>query len=180
MKLANSFHKLLNLIDNYFFSGFLGEMPNAIWSSLYTSWLKLAGAKIGKGSKVHHSVKVWFPENISIGREVRIPASTDMAGMGRISIGDFVLIGANVDFITNHHPVGNEKLEQSEILRGTQSSISVGNNVWIMNGAKLVGGKKGLSIGDHSWIATGAVVVKDIHPHQLWGGIPAQRIKDLQ
>jgi len=37
-----------------------------------------------------------------------------------------------------------------------------------------------LSIGDHSWIATGAVVVKDIHPHQLWGGIPAQRIKDLQ
>ncbi len=172
-------YRLFCEFDARLCSGFLGEMPTDIWSSLYTHWLRLVGAKIGKYSVVHHKVKIWRPENIEIGKGVRIPASTDMAGMGKISIGDFTLIGANVSFITNNHPLENKNVNWQEILIGTQQSIRIGKFCWLMNNAKLIAGKKGLKVNDFSWIAAGSVVTNDIPKNELWGGSPAKFIRKI-
>lgn len=52
----------------------------------------------------------------------------------------------------------------------------IGNNVRVCAGAKVIGG---VSIGDNSIIAAGAVVVKDIPPNEVWGGVPAKFIKSV-
>lgn len=176
----NKIHRLLCGIDARFWSGFLGEMPTDIWSKFYTFWLKLAGAKIGIGSVVHYKVKVWYPENIEIGRGVKVPASTDMAGMGKISIGDYTLIGANVSFITNNHPLEDRKANWQEILIGTQQSITVGKFCWLMNDSKLIAGQKGLQVKDYSWIAAGSVVTRDVPETEMWGGSPAKFIRKIR
>lgn len=177
--LFSKINRLMREIDAKFWSGFLGELPTDIWSMVYTQWLRLAGAEIGVASAVHRNVKVWNPENIHIGRGVRIPSSTDMAGMGKISIGDYALVGANVSFITNNHPLEESCLNWQEVMIGTQQSITVGKFCWLMNNSTIVAGKDGLEIGNYSWLASGALATRNIDEAELWGGVPAKFVRKI-
>lgn len=168
------------MLGERFGGGFLNSLPTDVWSATFTSWLRLTGAQIGAGSRVHRKVYVRHPENIKIGDRVMVPASTDMAGMGKIEIGDGSLIGASVRFLTNHHPLDDDSLTQEERRRGTQQCITIGKNCWIMNNVLLIAGKKGLVIGDNVWIASGSVVTKNVKPDVLVGGVPAKVVKRLK
>ena len=50
----------------------------------------------------------------------------------------------------------------------------IGNDVWIGNGACIMGGIK---IGDGAIVATNAVVTKDVPPYAIVGGVPAKVIR---
>ena len=126
MKIFNKIHKFLDKMNEIFGEGFLNSMPTDIWSKLYTKWLRLSGSEIGNNSLIHHKVIIKYPENIKLGNNIKIPASTDMAGMGKISIESNSLVGASVRFITNYHPLNNKEISREEILKGTQQKISIG------------------------------------------------------
>lgn len=108
-----------------------------------------------------------------------IPASTDIAGMAKISIGDYTLVGANVSFITNNHPLEDNNISWQEVLIGTQKSVRVGKFCWLMNDCKLVAGRDGLVVENYSWIAAGSTVLNDIKTAELWGGSPANFIRKI-
>ncbi len=50
----------------------------------------------------------------------------------------------------------------------------IGNDVTITCGAKVLGP---ITIGDRVTIGANAVVVKDLPPDSVWGGVPAKRIR---
>ena len=50
----------------------------------------------------------------------------------------------------------------------------IGNDVMITCGAKVLGP---ITIGDHVTVGANAVVVKDLPPDSVWGGVPAKRIR---
>ncbi|MBQ5951110.1 MAG: hypothetical protein IJL66_03045 [Lachnospiraceae bacterium] len=50
----------------------------------------------------------------------------------------------------------------------------IGNNVMITCGAKVLGN---ITVGDGAVIGANAVVVKDVEPGAVMGGIPAVRIR---
>jgi len=52
--------------------------------------------------------------------------------------------------------------------------VVIGNDVWIGTGAKII---NGITIGDGAIIAAGAVVIKDVPPYAVMGGVPAKIIK---
>ena len=52
--------------------------------------------------------------------------------------------------------------------------VEIGNDVWIGNGACIMGGIK---IGDGAIIATNAVVTHDVPPYAIVGGVPARVIR---
>ena len=54
--------------------------------------------------------------------------------------------------------------------------IEIGNGVWICAGCTVIAGVK---IGDKSILAAGSVVTQDVPSGELWGGVPAKRIKTL-
>ena len=59
---------------------------------------------------------------------------------------------------------------------GNDLSPTVGDNVFIGTGAKLIGG---ITVADGVAIAANAVVVKDIlEPNTTWGGVPAKKLSD--
>lgn len=59
---------------------------------------------------------------------------------------------------------------------GNSLSPTVGNNVFIGTGAKLIGG---ITVADGVSIAANAVVVKDIlEPNTTWGGVPAKKLSN--
>ena len=47
--------------------------------------------------------------------------------------------------------------------------------MWIGHNSTIIGG---IRIGRGSIIAAGAVVTKDIPPCEIWGGVPAKKIRD--
>ena len=53
--------------------------------------------------------------------------------------------------------------------------VSIGNHVWIGSKSMIL---KGVTIGEGSVVAAGAVVVRDVPPHTLVGGVPAKVIKE--
>ena len=54
--------------------------------------------------------------------------------------------------------------------------IEIEEHVWVAAKATIL---KGVHIGQYSVVAASAVVTKDIPPRQIWGGIPAQFIKEI-
>lgn len=61
-------------------------------------------------------------------------------------------------------------------INGSTASASIGDNVFIASGAKIIGD---ISIADDVAIAANAVVVKSItEAGTTWGGVPAKKISD--
>lgn len=110
-------------------------------------------------------------------------------------IGSFCSISPNVKIIEATHPVkfvstspvfystkkqcGISFVEQDsfeEILHvGLESELAckIGNDVWIGENALIKGG---ITIGNGAIIAMGAVVVSDVEPYSIFGGVPAKKI----
>lgn len=109
------------------------------------------------------------------------------ATVGRyVSIGHRVIIGAiehPIDRISTHPFVFNDlgtfgifdDFSKITSKKGfEQKRTIVGNDVWIGANAVI---KQGVSIGNGAVIAAGAVVVKDVEPFSIVGGVPAKIIK---
>lgn len=112
--------------------------------------------------------------NIQIGKNVQFGNYCNIAT--DIIFKNNILIAGRVCFIgKNDHTVNipGQLIWNNE--RGNNGTTHVGNDVWIGHNATIIGG---LTIGDGAIIAAGAVVTQDIPPCEIWGGIPAKKIKD--
>lgn len=112
-------------------------------------------------------------------------------------IGNYCSIGSNVFTIIGTHPtnfvstspVFYSKMKQTgqsfttkelfdETLKikvnGKYYGVQIGNDVWIGDNVIIKGGIK---IGDGSIISMGSVVVKDVEPFSIVGGVPAKIIR---
>lgn len=105
------------------------------------------------------------------------------------SIGAYSSIAAGVKVVINGHrydfvsssPILTHKnfsfLEQDrslELLTNAEHSINIGNDVWIGENVILF---EGVTIGDGAVIAAGSIVLKNIPPYAIVGGVPAKVIK---
>ena len=112
-------------------------------------------------------------------------------------VGRYCCIGKNVRIIDVTHPsrgfvsvhplffsektvvgdsyVGRQKFEEYlKLPDGSGYSVKIGNDVWIGDGAMILGGHE---IGDGAIIAAGAVVTKDVEPYTIVAGVPAHPIR---
>lgn len=91
-----------------------------------------------------------------------------------VTIGDDVLIGPFVRFVTDSHTLGPSTKRGGSYFR---TPITVGNGVWIGASVTIVGE---VTIGAGAVIAAGALVNKDVSANTMVGGVPAKLIKYLE
>ena len=91
--------------------------------------------------------------------------------VARISIGNDVQIGPNVQLLTATHPLDPEPRRAR-----TEGSkpITIADNVWLGGGVIVC---PGVSIGENTVVGAGAVIVKDLPANVLAVGNPARVIR---
>lgn len=113
-----------------------------------------------------------FGKHISIGKNVFINQGCTFLDLGGIVIEDEVLIGPNVQLITENHPI-----KPSERKALVLDRIIIQKNAWIGAGAIILPGVT--TVGENSVVAAGAVVNKNVPPNTVVAGVPSKIIKYL-
>lgn len=77
-------------------------------------------------------------------------------------------------FTLKKNGTGSTWIKESIAHTNETKKVKIGNDVWIATRVII---KDGISIGDVAIIGAGAVVVKDVPPYAVVGGVPAKVIK---
>lgn len=134
---------------------------------------------IGKNCTIENNVYFKYDGPYSIGKSISIKDgcfigfSTEFNIKDRIEIGENSLISSGVLFVDHNHEFHlNINIKDQSC---KSEPIFIGDDVWI--GAKSVI-LKGVTIGCGAIIAAGSVVNRDVPSFEMWGGVPAKKIKN--
>ena len=115
--------------------------------------------------------------------EARITVGADCGFTGavlvaaeRISLGDRVLVGANVSIVdTDFHPLTPEDRE-CDLNAGACAPIMIHDDVFVGMDSLIL---KGVEIGEGSVVGAGSVVSRDVPPRTVVAGNPARPVRTL-
>lgn len=113
--------------------------------------------------------------HISIGENTTVGYHTYLFASASITIGNNCLIAPFVYLVDSDHSIAREELINRQ--PNQTAPITIGDDVWIGTGAKVL---KGVTVGDGAVIAAGALVKDDVAPYTIVGGIPAKKISERQ
>lgn len=122
--------------------------------------------KIGKGSSIHLNCRI-NKTKIQIGINTAINRKCYLDSRGGLTIGNNVSISPEVHLITASHDV------QSKEFTFYTLPIIIEDYVWVGTRATVL---PGVTLGKGCVVASGAVVVKDVDPFAIVGGVPAKTI----
>lgn len=113
--------------------------------------------------------------NISIGEGTYIKSGEVFSGLGQVRIGNYCAMGKNISIKARTHdlqrPTANKNYPQNLRKYG---DISIGDFVWVGDNVFI---RDGVVIGAHAVIGANSVVVDDVPPKAIVGGIPAKFIR---
>lgn len=122
--------------------------------------------------QVHFTSIVTYPKNIIAGIETSpgMMPGCYIQGMGKIEVGDYTQISANVGIISSNHDLYNTNDH-------IKSSVKIGRHCWVGMNAVIL---PGVNLGDFTIVGAGSVVTKSFkNGHCIIAGNPAKLIKSL-
>jgi maltose O-acetyltransferase len=121
------------------------------------------------GSVIHMGANFFYPPGINIGSDSIIGSGSFLDGRGGLTIGSHTSLASEVMIYTDEHNINSESYGNNF------GPVSIGDYVFIGPRVIIL---PGVTIGRGAVVAAGAVVTKNIPPGEIWGGVPAQKIKD--
>jgi len=157
--------------------------PTVVWDYSYRH---IDAIQLGRGVQVRGLTEVIVYKHVRysslegrliLGDGVVLSTGTNVrAAGGTISIGDYSGIGQHCVLISANHTIDRGKPYFNTPWDETRTGITIGRNVWV--GAQCVI-LPGVTIGDNAIIAAGSVVNANVPANEIWGGVPARKIKDV-
>ena len=131
--------------------------------------LRLFGAKIAPGARVHASVTIWLPANLDLGVEALIGPGARIYNQGRITIGARTVVSQRAHICASSHDISDPQFQL--ICR----PVVIGDQCWVAAEA-FVG--PGVTMADRSVLGARAALFSDAEADSVYSGNPAIRIKD--
>lgn len=134
-----------------------------------------ATIRLGARTQIMHGAtfETGYEGHITVGEGCFIGAYAILNGFGGIEIGDNALIAGHCHIVAGDHgyddlsiPMGHQPI--------TGKGIVLEDDVWLGAGAKIL---DGVRIGQGSIVSAGSVVIRDVAPYSIVGGIPARLLK---
>lgn len=150
----------------------------------------------GRHSVIHHSVRMDTPPyrkfhlgdysviesnacinnavgDVVIGNHTRVGLHNTI--IGPVTIGSHVNLaqGITVTALNHNFEDKNKRIDEQGVIT---NGVTIEDDIWIGANAVIL---PGVRIGTHSVVAAGAVVTKDVPPHSVVAGVPAEIIKSI-
>jgi putative colanic acid biosynthesis acetyltransferase WcaF len=130
--------------------------------------LKAFGAKIGRGVRVHASVRIWLPANLELGDFCLIGPGAILYNQGRITVGPRAVLSQRSHICASSHDLNDPHFQL--VLR----PISIGAQAWVAAEA-FVG--PGVTMGARSVLAARGALFRSIEDDAVYTGNPASFLK---
>ncbi len=111
--------------------------------------------------------------NLYLGKNFFANFNFVVLDVGRVDIGDNVMIATNVQLLAATHPVDIATRYSGKELG---APVTIESNVWIGGGVIV---NPGVCIGEGAVIGSGSVVIKDVPPHVVAAGNPCRVIREI-
>ena len=105
------------------------------------------------------------------------PHAIILATESKVYIGNKVLFGPRVTIIGGDHrvtDVGRFIYDVLDKKPGDDLDVHIEDDVWVGSNATIL---KGVTVGRGAVVAAGALVIKDVPPYAIVGGVPAKVLK---
>lgn len=135
--------------------------------------LKKLFGKTGKSIWIEPPFHCDYGWNIEVGENFGANYGLTILDVGRVAIGDNVLIAPNVSIYTAGHPVHPDS-RNSGYEYGIP--ITIGSNVWIGGSAVIL---PGVTIGDNTVIGAGSVVTRNVPCNVIAAGNPCRVLREI-
>ena len=114
-----------------------------------------------------------YGHNFHVGKNFFANFNLQILDCAKITIGDNVMFGPNVQLYTAYHPlVASERLKGPELA----APVIIEDNCWLGGGVIVC---QNVTIGANTTIGAGSVVVKDIPANVFAAGNPCKVIRKL-
>lgn len=130
--------------------------------------LRLFGAQLGPGARVHGSARIWLPSNLELGAQALIGPGARIYNQGRISVGARTVISQRAHLCASSHDLADPHFQL--VLR----PITIGAGCWVAAEA-FVG--PGVTMHDRAVLGARGVLLGDAAADGVYSGNPAVRIK---
>jgi len=128
---------------------------------------------VGDGVELRPPLRLDYGTQLHVGARTYANFNLVALDVARITIGEDVQIGPNVQLLTATHPLDAEprraKLESGK-------PITIGDNVWLGGGVIVC---PGVTIGANTVVGAGAVVTRDLPANVVAVGSPARVVRSL-
>ena len=130
------------------------------------AWLRHLGAEIGERCAIFRGTTVLASRNLRLGSGCVVGERCllDASG-GGIFIEDNVNVSSDVVVMTADHDI------QSSSFEARQAPVRVGSRAWLATRSMVL---RGVDVGEGAVVAAGAVVVGNVAPFTVVGGVPAK------
>ncbi len=129
---------------------------------------------VGEGTVIRPPFRCDYGYQTHVGARTFANWGLISLNVGKITIGDDVQIGPNVQLLTATHPI--EPGPRREKWEGSRP-ITIGDNVWLGGGVIIC---PGVTIGENTVVGAGAVVTRDLPPNVVAVGNPARVIRTIE
>ena len=136
--------------------------------------------KCGKDVRFGKNIEITWG-NCSIGDDVYVgDDATFLCANAQLCIGDHVMFWPNCSIITGDHRIDIVGKYMSEVtvaekLPENDLPVTIEGDNWIGANAIIL---KGVTVGTGSVVAAGSVVIHNVPPYSIVGGVPAKVISE--
>jgi maltose O-acetyltransferase len=142
-----------------------GETLRALFTELL--------AEYGEGSEIRPPFRCDYGYQTSWGARSFANFGLVVLDVARVTVGDDVQMGPNVQLLTATHPLDptlrRDKWESAE-------PVTIADNVWLGGGVVVC---PGVTIGENTVVGAGSVVVRDVPADVIAVGSPARAVRPL-
>ena len=131
--------------------------------------LRSFGAHVGKRPIIKPSVSIKYPWRLYMGDYVSIGENVWIDNLGDVHLADQTTISQGALLLTGNH---NYKKPSFDLMVG---DIRIGEGAWV--GARCVV-CPGVECGPYSVLSAGSVATKNLKPHKVYVGNPAEEVRD--
>jgi len=140
-------------------------------SAVKVFWLRVFGAKIGKGAVIRSGVNISFPWRLQMGDHVWLGDEVTILSLAPVIIGSNVCLSQRAFICTGSHDYSKPGFDLCV------RPVRVEDGSWVAAQCFVA---PGVTIGRGSVAAAGSIVVQDVEAGTLVGGNPARFLKRVK